>query len=381
MQENENQEFANEEKNEETISQPETENQPTQLPTGMTHAASIAAQNSFDKVVKQIRDASSIAMFIATLNIGLGALFTLISADFISDIFEDTFIEPTIGFAYIIFGLIFLVLSVGIYFRSRLCALAALVAFGVDAFLLISNEGFDADNIFGLIMRGALLVTLLLGLFACIRYHSLRKRYATEDDENMVSVVKDNKARLGGGRIFFYLLVGIVGIVTLIYAASTGTFDTGRGFDRWPEHQFVGITLRVPSANVEEESERIDGIPGVAVIATSETRAVFVELIAYVGMLDDADVYDVTQDELFEFGTILLDSMMRAVGVRDSRNSYGTMAGGIRYNEIIGTNDGIPFAFRSFVVGEDVYIIGIFVERETDMELFQHFFDNVVVGG
>ena len=386
MLENENHELKNEEKieekNDEFSYQPEGEGlYPTTPPHPqpvMANAASLASQHSLDKVVKQIRDASSTAMFIATLNIGLGALFTLISADFIGDIFEDTFIEPTVGFAYIIFGLIFLVLSVGIYFRSRLCALAALVAFGADAFLLIRGDGLDFDNIVGLVMRGALLIALLLGTFACIRYHSMRRKFAYSEDVNIAAAVQDSKAKMGAGRLLLYIVVGLVGIATLIYAASTGVFETGRGFNRWHEHEFFGITVQVPSADIEEETERIDGIPGVVVSATSATRAVVVELIAFTGITDDPEAYNVTHDNLVEFGAAFLDGMMSFAGVRDRRSSRGTMAGGISYSEVSGTNDGQPFTFRSFVVDGYVYIIGINVASERDTDLFQQFFDSIV---
>jgi len=369
-----NNDFSLDGSNAEFNYQPQGEN-PYQQPPVVTSAASLAAQHSLDKVVKQIRDASGVAMFIATINIGLGALFTLISADFIGDIFEDTFVEPTVGFAYIIFGLIFLALSLGIFFRSRLCALAALVAFGVDAFLLVTGEGLDAVNIGGYVMRGALLVALLMGTFACLRYHSMRRKFAYSDDDNLAAAVKDSKAKMGGGRIFLYIVIGLVGIASLVYAASTGIFDTGRGFNNWQEHQFINITMRVPSEDIQVDTERVDGFE--IVIGSSEARAVIAEFIAYVGILDAAGEFDITHEDLFDLGVYFLDNMMRAVRVRGRSSSQGTMAGGMPYYEITGYREDNPVAFRVFVVNEDIYVVGLLVASERDTDLFPLFFDSI----
>ena len=383
MPENENYEIPNE------ASQPEPEaappplpspqgESPTALPPPVINRAVGVAHEAFEKVAKQVRDASGVAMLIAAINILIGAAITFLAADFVYDILEGAFAGTTHGVYFVIPGLVYLALSIGIYFRSRICALMALVVFAVDSFLVISNTGFENMGVGALVMRAGLLIALVLGIFACLKYHSLRKRHNYTTDETIAAIVQTYKARMNIGRILGYVAIGAIGIAALAYAASTGVFASGRGFDTWHEHQFVNITVRVPSANVVEETEVIPGIPGTAISATSETRAVFVELIAYTGIRDE--VPDVADDVLFEFGTELLVIMLDASGAVAESSRSGTMPGGIGYYEVTGTSDGTPFSFRTFVAGDDVYVIGLFVERESDMDLFDSFFGSVVIG-
>jgi len=396
MPDNENNDLLQDETNEDGYTQPtfETEHsqeQENEIPPngtapGISYAASLATQNTFDKVVKQIRDASGTAMFIATLNILLGALFTLISAEIIDDIFEGTFVEPSVGFAYIIFGLIFLVLSIGIFYRSRICALLALVAFGADAIWLLANDGFNASDIGGLIMRGALLIALLVGMFACIRYHILRRRHRNTTDEGIAAAAQDSKAKMGGGRKFLYGLIGIIGIAALVYAAVTGVFDMGRNFDRWPEHQLVDITVRVPTGQIVVDSFPFDDIfPGRVMTRFVENPSAAVSLIAYIGTNEHIEGHDVTLTDLLEvdlhgLGILLLDSELEEdPRIRVENSSSGAMAG-IRYYEVTARLNGHPVVYRTFVFEEVIYHISIAAVRESDVDLFPLFFDSLVIG-
>jgi len=336
----------------------------------------IDADNAFEKVTEQVRSAASATMFISTINVIIGAALAFIPVHLISEFLDDIPIDTSIGLGYIIFGLIFLLMSIGVYKRSRLCIIIAMLVFAADtAYIFISDDLLNL-NIVGTIFRVSILVGLICGFIASLKYHSLVKRHRKSDNSEILAVIDKYKSKMSVLLIVAYIIIGSVGLGAIAYSFMTGGFASGRDFETWTEHHFRDVMVRVPSAHVQEEVERIPEIPGGSiVIATSEIRAAAVSLSAYVGFGDVAGMLNLT---VAEFEHTLLESVAEEIGLYITDQSRGNMSG-VRYYEIRGVLDTYPAAFRVFTVGDDIYIFSIAVERDSDVELIDSFFDSVVI--
>ena len=337
----------------------------------------VEAKKGFDKVTEQIRNAVNATIAISAINILLGAALTFIPSATISDVMDGLPIDTSIGFGYVLFGLAYLALSFGVLRRSRIFAALAMLVFLGDTVYLFASGGFANLNVMGFILRGALIVSLITGLIACIRYHILMRRHRYSPDGQVQAIVADSKPRVKTGLIIAYVIFGGIGIAALIYGATSGAFSTGRNFEDWEEYQFRSATVQVPHLNFEEEIERIPNAPGVYIaIAVSETRAVAVTMASYVGFGALASQMGFSAAE---FEQELLSELTNELGMDDAVTGSGSMAGR-RFQEVSGhTVDDHPIIFRALTIGDDIYVLGVIVQRERDMHLIDSFFDSVVL--
>jgi len=329
-----------------------------------------AARTELEAATKQIKSAVGVTAFIAAANVLLGAILT-----FLPDVFADTF-DPSMSLFYIGFGSAYLLLSIGLSFHSRICALIALVVFAADAILMFVWGGFEAASIGSYVMRGALLLGILGGLIYTFKYHAIVRKHEATVNAQVSDLIQENKPRLPVARIVVFSIIACAGIAAAIYGFSTGAFASGRNFDDWTEFSSGAVTMRVPASRIEEESETDPTLPGVTFLsASSESRAVAVLLITYQNinpLMQGAGLSSAEVERLF------VESLVDEGGFRISNWSEGTMQG-VRYQQAQGMYDGHPFAYRAFSSGDDIYIAAIILRSENDENLIDNFFDSIVI--
>jgi len=323
---------------------------------------------AFDKALNLIKGATGISAFVAVANLALGTFLMF----FPNVITIGGMFDPDASFGYILFGLLFLGLSVGIGRRSRVCAVLALVALAVDAvmMLMLSYEMFPA-----IFMRAFFLIGLLSGVTGSFSYHKLRNKYKVSEDPWLVEYTASKKAKTKTAPVVLYIVAACIGLGAMSYGfTQAGT--AGRSFEDWVDYSYGMVTVKMPNPRIKVESEPLDDLPGVThVIAESVTAKCEVVLIVYDGiwLAVDAGIRQTGELEtaiLSEYVNFL-ESDMRVTGWSEG------IIGSETYWDMHVEHNGNPGVFRCFSGGDDMYI-AVIIMHDSDEEGFIEKFLNSI---
>jgi len=119
----------------------------------------------------------------------------------------------------LVFGLLYLVLSIGLYQRSRVFAIATVIVHFVDTVLFFMSGLGDVSTI-NVAIRLVFLVTLFGGLTLSFRDHALKKKYEVTTDHVIATLLQEDKPSVGKAQVIACTIIGLVGIGTLAYALT-----------------------------------------------------------------------------------------------------------------------------------------------------------------
>ncbi|MCL1829453.1 MAG: zinc ribbon domain-containing protein [Oscillospiraceae bacterium] len=315
-----------------------------------------------DKADKQIKAAAGTVVFIAVINILLGAFLS-----FFPNVLSgaDSMFDSVDGIYYIIAGLMYLGLSFGTNRRSRVCFLIAVGYFVFDAVILLIAGGMSGGAA-ALFMRIVLIWGLFTGTLNSFKYHSLMKKYKDMPGNETADFIRERKPVMKKRQVVFRVILGCLGIGAAIYGFTGGVYIEGRDFSDWTDYSSGAVTVKMPSSYIGEFSEQYPDMPGVTYrFAQSDSYIGSVFLITYSNMLSYAEV---TAEEAGELEDILMSELIIEIDANTSEQSTGAMAGKVRYTQLRIEIQGMPGAIRCFSYGNDVYMAGILLNGKDDLE-------------
>ena len=175
-------------------------------------------------------------------------------------------------------------------------------------------------------------------------------------------------------RRVLYVFIVIIAIGVGVWSFMGGG---GPNFDEWGTHQEGAITIRVPSDRINLDEETDPDLPEVTFrSATSITRAAEVAVARTDGLAPMLATVPVSARE--EMSYFLLRGAVEEL-VDNPDMSFGTMHG-VSFESATGMyRDSRPLEFRAFVVGYEIYVVGIVVSNEDNRDLITQFFDSMEI--
>jgi len=174
----------------------------------------LEVRDALTKIYKQGRRGVGTAAVLAGINVLLGAALI-----FFSGIGVATFdLRGTLGgIVTIIYGLVFLGLSLGIQRRNRGCAIAALAVLGLDSLqIIVSGESLNW-NVLGWMIRAALVWGTVVGVIACFKYHALARAHLGTLNAEIAEIMQNSKPKIKIWQIILYAIIAIIGLGALVY--------------------------------------------------------------------------------------------------------------------------------------------------------------------
>lgn len=332
-----------------------------------------ALTNAVGELDKPIKGANGVVIFLAVFNVLLGVLLTFFSGASIFD--EGFFAESGSGFFIILSGLLFLGLSFGFVKRSRVCILIAVCYIVVDAVLVMIDGGFGNGWAF-YAMRVAFIIALIAGLRACFRYHTAINEYAKKTGNEKRELLKSFRLKTHKWQITTCIIVGCIGIGITAYGFASGTYIGKRDINKWVEYSSGQVTVVMPTSYIDEYSDTIQGIPGARYLsAMSEDHNSFALLISHKDVLN---FFGLTEENANELELLVLEETVYDFGADVINSGTGFFPERVRYYEKhvkLGDEYG---AIRCFSRGNDIYIVGVFINAN-DISFFSSFFEHVVI--
>ena len=328
-------------------------------------------KNTVIEIDKPISGANGIAVLVAIINVGLGAVLTFFSG---TDLITDGFLSDFgFGIFYLIPGLLFVGLSLGVPRRSRTCLLIATIYLVIDGLLAMID---GVGGIAFLIMRVIFIISLIAGVRASFKYHTSINDYATKTGGLKSELIKVFRPKIQKGQVILCSILGCIAIFASVYGFATGAYAEKLDIDDWVEYSSGSVTIAMPSSYVDEYSEEIPGMFGVKYIsAISENQNSFVFLVTYQDLLINMML---TADEVRDFEYGILDDLAYDFGADIIHSSTGHFPDGTSFFEIQVVLEGEYGVFRSFSAGNDVYAVGIFL-LNNDGSFFHSFLDRIVI--
>ena len=131
----------------------------------------------------------------------------------------DRLLFLTVSSVPLVFGLLYLVLSIGLYQRSRVFAIATVIVHFTD-WVLLFMSGLGSVSTISMAIRLFFLVILFGGLTVSFRYHTLKKKYEVTTNHEIATLIQESKPRVGKAQVIACTIIGLVGIGTLTYALT-----------------------------------------------------------------------------------------------------------------------------------------------------------------
>jgi len=329
-------------------------------------------KNAVGEMDKAIHGANGVVIFIAIVNLLFGVAFTFFP-DVISE--DGMFSDFVGGIYYIIPALLFTGLSFGVFRRSRACILIATIYMVIDAVLLLFVGGFG-DAVAFMIMRIFLIISLFAGVRFCFRYHSVVKQHANNAGVDRQVLLNACKPKIQKWQIITCAVLAVVGIGTAAYGFTGDAYVEGRNFEDWVEHSIGPVTVRMPSSVIWENNEDIPDLPGARFMsAYSETQAGNAVLISYQGILNPFGIF--TLDEARDLEYEILGDLVYDIGASVIDNYEDVFQNGVIYVEVIVELEHEFGVLRSFTIGYDIFITGIFVDINKDRDFIDLFLDSI----
>jgi len=329
-------------------------------------------KNAVGEMDKAIHGANGVVIFIAVLNIAIGVLLTFFP-DIISG--DGVFSDFVGGIYYIIPALLFAGLSFGVVRRSRTCLLIASIYMILDAVFALLAGGFGTAIGF-LVMRVFLVISLLAGTRFSFRFHSVVKEHALRAGIYKSELIKALKPKIQKWQIITCAVLACVGIGTAVYGFTGDAYVEGRKFEDWVEYTSGPVTVRMPSSVIWDQSEAIPDLPGALYLsAYSETQAGNVVLITYQNILNPTGFF--TAEDAHDLEYAILSDLVYDIGANVIDNYEGTFPGNIRFVEV---NVDLGYEFgtlRSFTIGNDIFVTGVFLPADKDREFIDLFLTSI----
>ena len=183
-----------------------------------------SVHDALEKARKCIKTAFTILFIAATVNIFMGALQIL----FPSALSDMSVFDGISAIDYIIFGLIYLALSIGIYKNRRLCVVLAIMVLAVD----VAVDVFYGIQVIGFFIKAAILIGVMQGAIGCFKFHRLEKKHRYPSGGELNQMIVSIKFRLKALHMLPIFAVALIGIWVGGCAASE-MFKNGYDLDKW----------------------------------------------------------------------------------------------------------------------------------------------------
>jgi len=163
-----------------------------------------------ERMQKMMRNLVVVMIALAAINVFVGT-----AASFFPE-FLDEFLFLVFSSVPLFFGLLYLVLSIGLQQRSRVCAIVAVIVYFADSVLFFMSGLGDVNTIM-VGIRAVFALMLLGSLTVIFRYQMLKKKYEATTNNEISVLMQENKPKLNKAQIIICAIIGIIGISALIY--------------------------------------------------------------------------------------------------------------------------------------------------------------------
>ena len=158
-----------------------------------------AILDTMEKINKNVREASSCVVAVSMMGIVLAALM----------FFAPNFAEhPLDGIVQVLYSLIFLSLSIGIYKRNRVCALIALIIYAADTVFMFIGTGAGGNWI----MRAVFIYAFWMGVRHSFKFHTFAKQHIASNDADILAFIQ-TKPKMTTLRRVVYISVAVIGVL------------------------------------------------------------------------------------------------------------------------------------------------------------------------
>lgn len=320
----------------------------------------IAARDGLKATNKLISEAVGISVFVAIINVVLGALVSL---------FPDLLGEGYDGIGLVIFGLLYMGMAWGIQKRSRTCAIIALVVFAVDAVLTVAS----AKGAAGYAMKVFIIIGLIQGLRGCFQYHSLVRKAKSEPDDRPLEILQADKRPVKPMWIVILGIIAALGLGSCVYGAASSLMT--QPFDKWDTYTSADgvVTMKVP-CEMDEDTQTDPSMPGVKVrMASGTTMKYETMLMSFEGIISER-----IKDQAETMERQLLTTMIeQADGTAEEVEAVEF--NGISALESRATIEGRAGVMRVFHVDDTIYIAGMFQASGQENDTIEQFLDSIAV--
>lgn len=322
----------------------------------------VAARDGLKATNKLIGEAVGISIFVAIVNIALGAVLSIFPGILESYGFDG-------GFGFVIFGLLYMGMACGIQKRSRVCAIIALVVFAADAILTM----IDGNGVAGYAMKVVIIVGLVQGLRGCFQYHTLVRKAKSELDDRPLEILQADKRTI---KTKWFVIFGIIAALGL----GCGVYDIAstlvtQSFEQWETYTSADgvVTMKVP-CEMEEQTESIPNMPGVKYrVASGATMKYESVLISYEGIISAK-----MQDQAEEMDRQLMNAFIQQSG--GTAEPVETVEfDGITALEVRATIEGREGVLRTFHVDDTIYVVGMFQNPGQETDTIDQFLSSISV--
>ena len=163
--------------------------------------------STMEKIGKNIRSASTGVVIISAMGMLMAAVIFFSSGFTLGALSY----HPLDGVVQILYSLIFLALAIGIFRRSRVCALIAFIVYAGDTILLIFTAGLAANWF----VRIAFLYTFWLGVRHSFKFHAFAKQHISSSDADIISFIQ-TKPKMTTLRRVVYISVAVIGVLIMV---------------------------------------------------------------------------------------------------------------------------------------------------------------------
>lgn len=167
---------------------------------------------TMEKIGKNIREASTGVVIVSAMGMLMAAIIFFSSGFSLGTLSY----HPLDGIVQVLYSLIFLVLAIGIFRRSRVCALIALIFYAGDTIALIFMAGLIGINWF---VRAAFLFAFWLGVHHCFKFHAFAKQHITSNDTDILAFIQ-TRPKMSTRRRVVYISVAVIGVLIMIFGIA-----------------------------------------------------------------------------------------------------------------------------------------------------------------
>lgn len=321
----------------------------------------ITAREGLKATNKLISEAVGITVFVAIVNIALGALASIFP-DFLSS-YADS------GFGLVLFGLLYMGMAWGIQKRSRTCVVIALVVFVADAIMSM----VEGNGVAGYAMKVFIIIGLVQGLRGCFQYHSIVRKAKGELDDRPLNILQADKRPIPKKWFIILSIIAVLGFGSSIYGLFSQVLMTP-SFDKWQSYTSVSgtVTMKVPG----EVTEDVQSIPNVAGgkyrIESATTLQYDTVLFSYTGLIKNQ-----TEEQLKELQSRLTDEIVTNMNGVVHKIEQVEFDGITASQSHFTLEDGNTGAVRAFCADNNIYLACILQKSGKNIDIIDQFMESI----
>jgi len=167
-------------------------------------------ENALEKMQRPARNSVIAMVALAGINVFLGLALSF------SPALLDRLLFLAVSSVPLFFGLVYLVLSIGLQRRSRVVAIIAVIVHFIDSVLFFMS-GLGNVSTVNIALRSVFVLMLLGGLAVTFRYHALKKKYEVTTNNEISALIQESKPSVKKAQIIICAIIGVIGIGTLVY--------------------------------------------------------------------------------------------------------------------------------------------------------------------